>query len=498
MTGPPVARDSPANQTTGGPLPPNNSQPTNDPGPDGATLLDQVCDAIATYVILPTNHDLNAVTLWIAASHGQPFFSAAPRLVIRAPEKRCGKSRLLDLVEAQCHNPLITVNASPPAVYRSIGVGDPPTLLIDEADTIFGPKAGESNEELRGLLNAGHQRNRAALRYNAADKAVEHIPTFAMAALAGIGVMPDTIEDRAIVIRMRRRAPGEQVQPYRYKRDAPPLAELRTRLREWIRANGKTLEAATPLMPLEDRAADTWEPLFAVADLAGGHWPDRAREGALALTAAKEASTEQPRTVRLLADCRTAFGDDPALTTEVLLSRLKDDTEAPWATFGGRDDGLTPMKLGAMLRDYDIRSARWRIDGTPVRGYKREAFADAWQRYCPPPTVTESGDDTGPDTLPLDPADPHAVGEPVQPVQPVQPWSTPYRLEPRTGSSRHGQQGRTGSSRYGEQADTGLTCDVPAVPAVPGSPPNPAVCIICREPLTHDDGTHAHPLCTPA
>ncbi|WP_246127518.1 hypothetical protein [Amycolatopsis rhizosphaerae] len=127
-----------------------------------------------------------AVTLWIAASHAQPAWACAPRLVIRAPEKRCGKSRLLDVVEATCHNPLITVNASPAAVYRSI-TGDPPALLVDEADTIFGPKAGDSNEELRGLLNAGHQRGRPALRYDAALSAVVTIPTFARKRRCGVG-----------------------------------------------------------------------------------------------------------------------------------------------------------------------------------------------------------------------------------------------------------------------------------------------------------------------
>ncbi|GHE40394.1 hypothetical protein GCM10017673_48470 [Streptosporangium violaceochromogenes] len=133
-------------------------------------------------------------------------------------------TRLLDVVEACCHNPFITVNGSSAAVYRSIG-DDPPTLLVDEADTIFGPKA-DGNEDLRGLLNAGHQRNRTAKRYDADANRVESIPTFAMAALTGIGAMPDTIEDCAVVVRMRRRGPGETVTPYRHRRDRPALRRL--------------------------------------------------------------------------------------------------------------------------------------------------------------------------------------------------------------------------------------------------------------------------------
>lgn len=122
----------------------------------GAELLDAVRAALTKYVVLPSPQAADAVTLWIAATHAQPAWAHAPRLVIRGPEKRCGKSRLLDIVEATCHRPLITVNASPAAVYRSI-TDDPPTMLVDEADTIFGPKS-DSNEGLCGLLNAGHQR----------------------------------------------------------------------------------------------------------------------------------------------------------------------------------------------------------------------------------------------------------------------------------------------------------------------------------------------------
>ena len=158
------------------------------------------------------------MALWIAATHAQAAWQHAPRLVIRAPVKRCGKSRLLDIVEGTCHNPLITVNASPAAVYRAIGTDTPPTLLVDEADTIFGGKNADANEDLRGLLNAGHQRNRPAIRWDAGTRSLETIPTFAMAALAGIGAMPDTIEDRAVVIKMRRRAPGEIGRPV----PAPP------------------------------------------------------------------------------------------------------------------------------------------------------------------------------------------------------------------------------------------------------------------------------------
>ncbi|MEU7863881.1 DUF3631 domain-containing protein [Nonomuraea sp. NPDC049141] len=358
--------------------------------PPGAALLDQLRAALTRYVILPKAEAADAVTLWIATTHAQPALAHAPRMVIRGPEKRCGKSRLLDIVEATCHDPFITVNSSSAAIYRSI-TDDPPTILVDEADTIFGAKA-DGHEDLRGLLNAGHQRNRPAKRYDANANRVESIPTFAMAALAGIGAMPDTIEDRAIVIRMRRRAPGESAAPYRHKRDRLPLRRLAADLAAWLRPDLTTLEEAEPAMPVEDRAADTWEPLVIIADHAGGPWPDRARAAALALTAEADDNGHTSPRLRLLTDCRTAFGDKTALPTAILLDRLKAEPESEWADHGPA--GLTAMKLGTLLREYDIRSTTIRFPPPTgqAKGYQRADFADAWARYCPALDPAPDGD----------------------------------------------------------------------------------------------------------
>jgi hypothetical protein len=412
------------------------SQPEQD---DGAAILDRLRAAITRYVILPSSEAADAVALWIAASHAQAAWAHAPRLVIRAPEKRCGKSRLLDVVEATCHNPLITVNASTAAVYRAIGVGDgPPTLLVDEADTIFGGKSAEANEDLRGLLNAGHQRNRPTIRWDSNTRSLEKIPTFAMAALAGIGAMPDTIEDRAVVVRMRRRAPGEMVKPFRHRRDRPALMNLSWELAEWLGAHLPELETAEPAMPLEDRAADTWEPLIAVADLAGGDWPERARAAAVALTTEREETTAASDRIRLLADCRTAFGQHDAVPTTMLLDRLKADPEAPWADY--QSTGLTAMRLAAMLREYDIRSSniRFALPTGQTKGYRRADFTDAWNRYTPAP----------PQSTPP---------EASQPSQPSPPSSALGRPETWDGSSRPTPDAWDGSSRPTEKAVPGLT-----------------------------------------
>ncbi|WP_067502251.1 DUF3631 domain-containing protein [Actinoplanes sp. TFC3] len=356
-----------------------------DPTTDGAAVLDRVHQTITKYVIMPNPETIDAAVLWIAATHVQDSWTHAPRLVIKAPEKRCGKSRFLDVVGGTCHQPLMTVNASTAAIFRSITETNPPTILLDEADTIFGGKQAEANEDLRGLLNAGHQRGRPTIRWNHQSRELERIPTFAMAALAGIGSMPDTIEDRAVIVKMRRRTASEKVAPFRSKRDGPALRQLASDLASWLRPNLTELENAEPEMPLEDRAADTWEPLIAVADLAGGNWPERARRAAQALTAAREGDAEYSDRLRLLIDCRNVFASFDAMPSTVLLARLKELPESPWADYNS-GAGLTPMKLGVLLKEYDIASENVTFEPPTgrVKGFHRTVFEDAWRRYCPP------------------------------------------------------------------------------------------------------------------
>ncbi|WP_446750454.1 DUF3631 domain-containing protein [Streptomyces sp. AC1-42T] len=349
-------------------------------------MLDELRGQISKFVILPSEQALDAVTLWVAATHLQPAWQHAPRLAVVGPAKRCGKSRLLDVLTETVHEPMLTINTTPAAVFRSI-TEEPPTLLVDEADTIFGtPKQAEKNEEMRGLLNAGHQRNRYVTRVVGNDHTPHRFATFAMAAIAGIGDLPDTIMDRSVVIRMRRRAEGESVRPFRSRRDIPALHGLRDRIAAWA---GPLLDEAAdlePAMPVEDRAADTWEPLVIVADLAAGTWPRRARTACEQMVAAEAAAEEDhPSGARILADIRRVFvaqREADSISTEELIHHLRQDPESPWAEWGR--SGLSPRDLGSMLRQFGIKPGNVRIaDGTQRKGYMRNKFLDPWRRYCP-------------------------------------------------------------------------------------------------------------------
>lgn len=351
----------------------------------GAELLEDLRDALLRYVIFPTAHAANAATLWIVATHAQAAWEIATRLVITAPEKRCGKSRLLDIIEATAHKTLITVNISPAALVRSVG-DEPPTLLLDESDTVFGRKSADNHEDLRGIINAGHQRNRPYIRWDVGTRTRETCPTFAMAALAGIGDLPDTIMDRAVVVRMRRRAPGETVAPFRTRRDAPPLHDLRERIEKWATSNIEELTDAAPDMPLEDRAADTWEPLIAVADLAGGPWPKRARGAALKLVSAENAAdVESSLGTRLLSDIKEIFEGMHVefMASLDLVNQLRRLEDSPWG-----DSDLTTRGLSERLRPYAVRPGH--NSAKTARGYRLDGFAEAFTRYLPSESVQVS------------------------------------------------------------------------------------------------------------
>jgi hypothetical protein len=350
---------------------------------DGASLLDEVHDQLTRYVAFPSPEAAVAVTLYAAATHAQDAWEHATRLVIKSPVKRCGKTRLQEVLAELCYRVLKTTNISPAALARSIPEDDPPTIMLDEADSVFAKRKGERSEgaeDIRGIINSGHGRGWPYVRWDPAKRVREECPTFAMAILGGIGDMPDTIEDRAVVITMRRRAPGEAVTQFRRRRAVGPLRALRDRLHVWVLSVITELADAEPELPLEDRAADVWEPLVAIADAAGGEWPERARRAAKALTPAE--ADEDAGGTSLLADIHTVFGGADRLSTANLVERLNAVETSPWGGWR-RGEGLDGRALAKLLKPYDVRPDVVRIGEETARGYLAQWFHDAWSRYVP-------------------------------------------------------------------------------------------------------------------
>ncbi len=233
-------------------------------------LFERVESFLGRFIIYPSEHAKVAHTLWIGHAHLMESWESTPRIAFLSPEPASGKTRALEISELLAPNPIEAINVSVAYLFRKVGGEDgPPTILFDEIDTVFGPKAKE-NEEIRGLLNAGHRKGAVAGRCVVKGKTVEteEMPAYCAVALAGLGWLPDTILSRSIIVRMRRRKPGERVEPFRRRDHTPGGHALRARLSKWAAEVADEMAKARPQMPegVEDRDADIWEPLLAIAD----------------------------------------------------------------------------------------------------------------------------------------------------------------------------------------------------------------------------------------
>jgi len=303
----------------------------------GHEVLDHVATFLGRFVAYPSEHTHIAHTLWIAHTHFMDRWESTPRIAFLSPEPGSGKSRCLEVTEPLVPRPVHAVNTTPAYLFRKVSdEAGPPTILYDEIDTVFGPKA-KDNEDIRGMLNAGHRKGAVAGRCVVRGKIVEteELPAYCAVALAGLNDLPDTIMSRSIVVRMRRRAPTERVEPWRLRINGPEADELRSVLEAWC--SGVSTSIGWPEMPpgIEDRNADVWEALLAVADLAGGQWPRRARVAAVALVALSMAATPSLG-VQLLHDLWDVFEGHEKMSTEAILTALHGMDERPWNDMRGK------------------------------------------------------------------------------------------------------------------------------------------------------------------
>lgn len=379
---------------------------TDRAGIDGATLLDALAGELARYIAFPSDAARDAVALWAAHSHLLDAFESTPRLALLSPEKGSGKTRTLEVLEALVPAPMHVANCTAAALFRSVAASRS-TVLFDECDTYFGPRSAKDHEELRGLINAGHRRGAVAYRCVGEKQEVRAFQAYAAVALAGIGDLPDTILDRAVVVAMRRRAPHERVEPFRQRHATPALQSLKKRMSEWAKQVADEAGEADPDMPdgIVDRPADVWEPLLVIADLAQGDWPERARRAAVELNAARQ-KADPSLGVRLLADMRDVFDGADALFTDTLLEKLVALDEAPWGDLRGK--ALDARGLARRMRRFQVGPKPVRLGAVVKKGYTAEDLADAWTRYLPALPPEKSGTSgtratpqvTGPDSVP--------------------------------------------------------------------------------------------------
>jgi len=344
---------------------------------DGSEILSLIVRALERYVVLVDGAAI-AIALWILHAYAFAATFISPLLVVLSPTRRCGKTTLLDVIAALVSRQLPVSNISPAALFRTVAASQP-TLLVDEADTFL-----KNNDDLRGILNAGHTRSTAIVIRTVGDN---HEPrqfsTWCPKVIALIGRLPDTLEDRAVVIRMRRRAKGEKVARLRRDRIHQELEDLRRKAARWAADQVEELKGADPSIPdeLHDRAQDNWRPLLAIADNIGGQFPDTAREAARLISGVAAEKDDSARE-QLLADIRQIFTDEAAdqLPSEALVRALVQMDDRPWPEWlNGKP--LSKAGLAKALRPFDIRPRTIREGSTTPKGYRLQDFNDAFARY---------------------------------------------------------------------------------------------------------------------
>jgi hypothetical protein len=344
---------------------------------NGADTLSQIAEMFARYVALPEGA-ADTLALWTAHAHSFKAFLCSPRLNICSPEKRCGKTTLRDVVAVFVPRPLLMENLSVAVLFRLVNA-HAPTILADEYDAWL-----NDNEELRGLLNSGHRRGGQAFRCVGDSNEVRGFQVFAPAMLCGIGTLPGTLDDRSIVIRLERAKPGELRERFDSRR-VDREKELCRKLARFVADSAARLEACDPVLPSGafNRLADNWRPLFAIAEIAGGDWPQRAAAAFAKLTA-KAAANAQGIGTMLLADIQQVFNETRAerIFSKSLVETLCAMSDRQWPE-AHRGKPITETWLAHRLRAFGISSRTLRIGDNRAKGYELADFTEIFERYLP-------------------------------------------------------------------------------------------------------------------
>jgi putative DNA primase/helicase len=351
-------------------------------------LLDDISAVVRRYMVME-EAAIDAHALWTLNTYVRDVFDVAPYAHVSSPIPGCGKSRLMTLTQYMGYRTTIALDTSPPSIFRTIEAAHP-VLLLDEVDRFLSKK----DDDIIGILNAGYKTSGYVLRMEEVDG--KHVPRkfspFCPKMLAGIGNLPRTLAERSIRIPLQKKKKGQKSTRLR-DRDTQEFKGIRARALRWVNDHRARLEEIRDRDEVQfpnalgDRDGETWEPLLAIALLAGEEWQKRAMKAATSLSGASTADDEYG--TLLLEHVREIFEaeDTNSIPSKVLLQRLNDNEEWPWRE---RGKAGKPMSLPAMqstLKGFNIH-----VEPEPIRmekygkqrGYLRAKFEEAWDTCCKP------------------------------------------------------------------------------------------------------------------
>jgi putative DNA primase/helicase len=361
------------------------------PGPVGDTAR-----FLADYVALP-DVSVVVVATWVVAAWLADKWDKFPHLAATSPEKRCGKTTLLDVLATIVPRPRYTTNISPAALYRVIEA-EKPTLLMDESQSIS-RRGSEASEVIREILNAGIGQNAKVTRCGGEKfEQIQEFSVYSPKVFALIGNLDGVLADRCLPVELRRKTKSDEVQRFRSRVVGPRGKGLYGLLEKWAKSNGKTVatvyDRLTPFDIENDRMAELLLPLQAMLTVACKDALGTLEEYAQSLDSRDKEQEMQSPGVRLLVACRELFAPSrsyPAgflfIPTELLIARLVNRGEEPWHRWC-RGQPITGEALANLLRPYGIKPGRNKQQ--TARGYHAADFREAWDCYLPSPSKNPS------------------------------------------------------------------------------------------------------------
>lgn len=340
-------------------------------------VLGEISAAARRHLIAPDGAS-ETLALWVVFAHCHDAFDISPLLAFTSATPSCGKTSALAIVKQLVPRALAASNITPAVLFRVVEKYKP-TLLVDEADTFL-----RDNDELRGVINSGHNREGAfVLRVVGDDHDPKKFSTWGPKAIAMIGRLPPTLASRSVIVALKRKTVGDVVDSLRSTSPSFWL-ELQRKAAKWALDNTRRLSAAPdPVLPqtLLNRGADNWRPLVLIADAAGGAWPDRSRQIAERLGAEAD-DIAIVHALKDIADLFAGAGVDFLQTSAVLDSFHAMDTR-PWGEWGRSQKPITGAQLARLLKPLGIIPVQGWVSGTSRRGYHLGAFREAFRAYIP-------------------------------------------------------------------------------------------------------------------
>ena len=249
---------------------------------DTAALLEETETLIGRFVV--TKQDCkDAVMLGSSLWTGQAWVhqeiaTHSPVLGITSPEEDSGKSTLADVLSYITPRPRRIVDPTAASFYR-LSDGKHPTVILDENDAGFLRRPALAN-----LVNASWTPDHPIPRTINGKQVFFQVFCPKIIVMRGRQMEPTTAS-RFIWCKVWAKLEDEDVEDFD-GRDCEAFEQLRRKFTRWAADNAAALDTIKPTYPprFNNRLQKNWRLLLAIAELAGGEWPQRARRAAVILT----------------------------------------------------------------------------------------------------------------------------------------------------------------------------------------------------------------------